>query len=126
MHSLEKAGPCFIKFGQWAATRQDLFPQEFCVALSRLQNETEAHSLDYTLHLLRSTYAVPLEDVFESFEKSPIGSGCIAQVYKAKLKSQFFPSFAHLNCNNTKKKNLGTSMETKKAPLLRLRYFTQT
>lgn len=29
-------GPAFIKWGQWAATRPDVFPADVCEALSRL------------------------------------------------------------------------------------------
>ena len=35
--TLERAGPAFIKWGQWAATRRDLFPRDVCQALTRLQ-----------------------------------------------------------------------------------------
>ncbi len=37
VHTLEWSGPVFIKLGQWASTRPDLFDDEICVALERLQ-----------------------------------------------------------------------------------------
>lgn len=36
--TLERAGPAFIKWGQWAATRPDLFPPDLCVTLESLQS----------------------------------------------------------------------------------------
>ena len=40
---LAHSGAAFIKWGQWAATRSDMFPQALCDALSNLQNEAPAH-----------------------------------------------------------------------------------
>lgn len=36
---LEAAGPAFIKWGQWAATRHDMFPPDFCAALEQLHTQ---------------------------------------------------------------------------------------
>jgi aarF domain-containing kinase len=36
---LEAAGPAFIKWGQWAATRHDMFPPDFCEALEQLHTQ---------------------------------------------------------------------------------------
>lgn len=36
---LEAAGPAFIKWGQWAATRHDLFPPDFCEVLEQLHTQ---------------------------------------------------------------------------------------
>jgi aarF domain-containing kinase len=37
--TLEAAGPAFIKWGQWAATRRDLFPPDLCAELERLHSQ---------------------------------------------------------------------------------------
>ncbi|EFN54091.1 hypothetical protein CHLNCDRAFT_136214 [Chlorella variabilis] len=37
--TLERAGPAFIKWGQWAATRHDLFPPDFCSELELLHTQ---------------------------------------------------------------------------------------
>lgn len=42
--SLEASGPAFIKWGQWAATRHDLFAQDVCAALEELHTNAPAHS----------------------------------------------------------------------------------
>lgn len=39
---LEAAGPAFIKWGQWAATRHDLFPPDFCAILEHLHTQVGA------------------------------------------------------------------------------------
>lgn len=38
-----QAGPAFIKWGQWAATRPDLFPLDLCHSLEQLQVGGKAH-----------------------------------------------------------------------------------
>jgi aarF domain-containing kinase len=37
--TLERAGPAFIKLGQWAATRPDLVPQDLCTELAELHSK---------------------------------------------------------------------------------------
>ncbi|CAK9809138.1 Uncharacterized aarF domain-containing protein kinase 2 [Anthophora plagiata] len=82
--SIEFLGPIFIKFGQWASTRKDLFPEDICCTLSQLQRTASPHSWVYTKELLKSVYGPNWRDVFVKFEHEvPIGSGCCAQVYKA-------------------------------------------
>lgn len=93
--SVEKAGPTFIKLIQWATTRNDLFSAEFVEHFSRLQDNTRGHSWKETEKLLKDSYGLNYNEIFE-FESDkevrqngkimPIGSGCIAQVYKARLK----------------------------------------
>ena len=93
--SVEKAGPTFTKLIQWATTRNDIFPPDFIEHFTKLQDHTLGHSWDETEKLLEASYGKDYMDLFEfesgkEFRKKdkirPIGSGCIAQVYKAKLK----------------------------------------
>jgi hypothetical protein len=46
--TLEAAGPAFIKWGQWASTRADMFPPDMCRELEGLQTRAPAHSLAFT------------------------------------------------------------------------------
>ena len=48
---LEAAGPAFIKWGQWAATRHDLFPPDFCAILEHLHTQVPAPAVLITLGL---------------------------------------------------------------------------
>lgn len=90
VRSMERAGPAFIKLGQWAASRSDIFPQEMCNTMSSLHSNAPAHSLKYTKQtIVRAFDGRPFEDIFDEFEEKPLGVGAIAQVYKAKLKPEF-------------------------------------
>lgn len=98
--SVEKAGPTFIKLIQWATTRNDLFSAEFVSHFSTLQDNTRGHSWDDTVTQLTKSLGSNYNDIFEFDDSTakkikkrsqkegylPIGSGCVAQVYKATLK----------------------------------------
>ncbi|KAJ3305732.1 hypothetical protein HDV03_001140 [Kappamyces sp. JEL0829] len=84
--TLEVAGPTWIKIGQWASSRIDLFPGWFCHALSKLQTNVSPHSFYHTRHIVESALGQKLESVFDEFGHRPIGVGAVAQVYKARLK----------------------------------------
>ena len=74
--SLSKSGPAFIKWGQWASTRSDMFPEELCVALNVLHASAPLHSWRYTQREVEGALNIPhgcLMDVFEEFEETPIG-----------------------------------------------------
>ena len=112
--SIEKAGPTFIKLCQWATTRNDLFPVEFVSKFAKLQDDTIGHTWKETDIILKEALGPDYQSILEfqnvphsretirqqkskqpsipSNEFSPIGSGCIAQVYKAKLlkNTQFY------------------------------------
>jgi len=81
-------GAAFIKWGQWAATRSDMFPQELCDALSSLHSSAPSHSWNFTQTQVESSLDIPegsLFEVFDTFDPEPIASGSIAQVHKARL-----------------------------------------
>ncbi|OXV10244.1 hypothetical protein Egran_01995 [Elaphomyces granulatus] len=85
--SMERAGPAFIKLGQWAASRTDIFPPELCNRMSSLHSNAPAHSLHATKRIIVQAFnGLSFEDIFDEFQEEPLGVGAIAQVYKAKLK----------------------------------------
>ncbi|KZF22794.1 ABC1-domain-containing protein [Xylona heveae TC161] len=85
--SMERAGAAFIKLGQWAASRSDIFPDELCAIMSSLHSNAPAHSLAATKRTIVDAFnGRPFDDIFEEFEEKPLGVGAIAQVYRAKLK----------------------------------------
>ena len=83
--SLELAGPAFVKWGQWASTRRDMFPGALCLELSRLYTMVPSHKYHHTKKLVEEAFGQKIEDMFEAFEEEPCASGSIAQVHKAKL-----------------------------------------
>lgn len=95
VHQMEWAGPTFIKLGQWAASRTDIFPDEMCDLMSKLHSNVSAHPLWQTKRIIRKAFGNrKFEDIFEEFDEKPLGVGAIAQVYKATLKSDLLPNRA--------------------------------
>ena len=90
---MESAGPTFIKLGQWAASRTDIFPTRLCEILSKLHSNVDAHKMRYSKRTIEEAFDYrAFGEIFEEFEETPIGVGAIAQVYKAKLKQNLVPS----------------------------------
>lgn len=83
--AVEQAGPTFIKLTQWASTRSDLFSAEFCSRFAKLQDETRGHSWEVTHDMLQNEFGSDYDKELMSLQKDPIGSGCIAQVYRGEL-----------------------------------------
>ncbi|KAF2860334.1 actin-like ATPase domain-containing protein [Piedraia hortae CBS 480.64] len=86
VNSMERAGAAFIKLGQWAASRTDIFPSAMCSIMSSLHSNAPAHSLKATKATIEEAFGRKFEDIFEEFVETPLGVGAIAQVYRAKLK----------------------------------------
>ncbi|RMJ26887.1 Ubiquinone biosynthesis protein [Aspergillus sp. HF37] len=86
VQAMERAGPAFIKLGQWAASRTDIFPPDLCNIMSSLHSNAPAHPLQNTKDTISMAFGLPFEEIFEEFYEEPLGVGAIAQVYKAKLK----------------------------------------
>jgi len=77
---LLELGPTFVKLGQIASTRGDLYPPEFTRELESLQDNVPA--FDY--NLVKDKLDM---DIFKSFEETPFKSASIGQVHKAVLKN---------------------------------------
>lgn len=90
VHStLERAGPAFIKWGQWAATRPDLFPSDLCSELTKLHMKAPAHSFSHTKKTVEKAFHRKLSEIFADFEEAPVASGSIAQIHRASLKYRY-------------------------------------
>jgi aarF domain-containing kinase len=85
--TLEKAGPAFIKWGQWAATRPDLFPSDLCVELAKLHSAAPVHGFAYSKAAIEKAFGRELSEIFETFEENPVASGSIAQIHRATLRN---------------------------------------
>eukprot|EP01133_Synstelium_polycarpum_P012343 gene12343-14475_t len=83
LESMQIAGTCYIKFGQWISTRPDLFPKLLCDQFSRLHNKCPSHSFNFTQE---KNFGQTIEELFLYFDKEPMASGSVAQVHKAVTK----------------------------------------
>ncbi|MBI1241459.1 MAG: AarF/ABC1/UbiB kinase family protein [Nostoc sp. RI_552] len=87
----EDLGGLWVKTGQLLALRTDLFPDEVCDELIRLQYG----ALGFPMELVRSTIeaelGVPMDKVFESFDEEPLAAASIAQIHTAVLSKNKLP-----------------------------------
>ncbi|CAI5966593.1 unnamed protein product [Closterium sp. NIES-65] len=86
LFALRRGGAAFIKWGQWASTREDLLPPSLCLVLGSLQDQAPTHSFSHTRRAVRKYLGCPLEDLFEEFERGALASGSIAQVHRARVR----------------------------------------
>ena len=88
LFAIQIAGPAFIKLGQWASSRRDLFGEDFCLILSRLHIWCDPHPWEGTVRTLEENLGKGWREHLVIAHHDPIGSGCVAQVYKGYLNSE--------------------------------------
>ncbi len=85
---LEELGPSFIKLGQIASTRPDLLPADLISELKKLQDSLPPLPYSEIREQLNSSLTTPLEELFDEIDEQPLATASIAQVHRAKLKSE--------------------------------------
>lgn len=79
----EELGPTFIKLGQIASTRPDIFPPQILSALEKLQDDVSPFPADQARQIFEDDTGVSVREAFKSFTSEPFASGSIAQVHRA-------------------------------------------
>lgn len=84
-NDLERLGPTFVKLGQMLSSRADLLPVSYLRALSRLQDQVEPFPFEEIEPVLREDFGAGIEDLFRSFERTPVAAASLGQVHRAVL-----------------------------------------
>jgi ubiquinone biosynthesis protein len=84
--ALAALGPVFVKLGQILSTRADLLPPDWTSELEKLQSRVPALPWEDVARHVEAELGAPPEEIFAEFDREPIGSASIAQVYKARLR----------------------------------------
>ncbi|MFB9974418.1 AarF/ABC1/UbiB kinase family protein [Allobacillus sp. SKP2-8] len=82
---LEDLGPTFIKVGQLASTRPDLIPKDIRMELTKLQDHISPVPFEQVRKIVEDELEGKMEELFYSFEQSPLGVASIGQVHEAVL-----------------------------------------
>ena len=83
--AFEHLGPTYIKLGQILSSGEGIFPEELVDEFRLLRDKVKAEPFETVRRTVESDLARPLEDVFSSFDRTPLAAASIAQVHAATL-----------------------------------------
>ncbi|MEM7240725.1 MAG: 2-polyprenylphenol 6-hydroxylase [Pseudomonadota bacterium] len=86
LRAIEALGPAYIKFGQLMSTRPDIVGAEMAAELRVLQDSLPAFPMEQAKATIAAEFGESCEDIFSEFSE-PVAAASIAQVHKARLKS---------------------------------------
>ena len=84
----EEMGVSFIKLGQMMSTRADLVGVDIAEELGKLQDSVPPFSYNLAEKQIERELKKPISKLFLSFDKNPIASASIGQVYGAVLRNK--------------------------------------
>lgn len=84
---LEELGPTFIKIGQIASTRSDIFPVDIVNELEKLQDDVPPFSYEEVQGVFLTEFGIEVEEMFSEFRTIPLAAASIGQVHYAVLKT---------------------------------------
>lgn len=79
----EEFGGLWVKTGQLLALRTDLFPEEVCDELLRLQYGAIGFPMEIVRSTIESELGAPISEIFSVFNEEPIAAASIAQIHTA-------------------------------------------
>ena len=87
----ERLGPAFIKLGQLASVRPDVFAPETIFELEHLQDRVGTVPVGRIRDQLKRELGADPDTLFAGFEDEAIAAGSVAQVHRAKLRQAYRP-----------------------------------
>ena len=83
----ETLGPTYIKLGQIISSGEGLFPAELVAEFKLCRDQVPAEPFDVVRTVVEGDLGGRLEDLFLSFERTPLAAASIAQVHAAVLRT---------------------------------------
>lgn len=82
---LEDLGPTYIKIGQIMSMHSDILPKRYCEELMKLCSDVAPMPFSEVLEVVKESYGMEWDEIFQSIDETPLGSASIAQVHHAVL-----------------------------------------
>lgn len=85
---LQDLGPSFVKLGQIISTRTDVLPPDLLEELKKLQDAVPPVPFEEIKKQVESALGKSIDEVYESFEETPLAAASIGQVHRARLRTE--------------------------------------
>jgi ubiquinone biosynthesis protein len=82
-----RLGPTYIKLGQIISGGEGLFPTELVAEFKLLRDRVPPEEFDRVRRVIEMDLGRSLDDVFASFDRTPVAAASIAQVHAARLRT---------------------------------------
>ena len=82
----ESLGGTWTKLGQLLGMRRDVFSSEFCVEMSKVQNQAAGFDGSIARRIVEEDLGTAIGTVFSEFTESPFAAASIGQVHDARLR----------------------------------------
>lgn len=101
--TLEALGPTFVKFGQVLSSRADILPEPLINELKQLRAKVRPVPFDEIEPILVAELTRSVEETFAEFDRQPVASGSIGQIYRAVLRDNNQPVAVKVQRPNIRK-----------------------
>lgn len=75
----------YVKLAQTGSTRPDVLPKQYLDRAAKLQDDAPSKSLEEICTIMQQSYGKPVDQLFQSIDRKPLGAASIGQAHRAVL-----------------------------------------